>query len=310
MGLFLIGYRQTIGARKERTRSTNLEVEKILLRRLVLESWLPDKASVMRLIEGKARDYRVSLDPVTSADEALGTIFTRVFESDFITPEQRKEILTRLAPVLEESKQSEMEQIARFDLGDERMVRWHEPVALLAAAASTLGATATLAAKYLRSADQGFKAMSGAVAAAFVLSILVVAALAVFIRFKEPREEGADKTRPPRVGELTREVAKVVGQYAAQWSGPEPDRGYDFAVSTKEKKILIEVKPWRGIIPSFLFRRAADRLRQALTSEGADEAIIVTRDPVRLPRGMADVGASNIKIMTAKEMRKYLAEST
>ncbi len=37
VGLFLIGYRQTVGARKERVTNANQEVEKILVRRIVLE---------------------------------------------------------------------------------------------------------------------------------------------------------------------------------------------------------------------------------------------------------------------------------
>ena len=35
------GYRQIIGARRERIRATNSELEKVLIRRIVLESYQP-----------------------------------------------------------------------------------------------------------------------------------------------------------------------------------------------------------------------------------------------------------------------------
>lgn len=43
---FVIGYRQTIGARKERAAAANRAVYKALLRRLVLESYSPKLGKV------------------------------------------------------------------------------------------------------------------------------------------------------------------------------------------------------------------------------------------------------------------------
>ena len=57
--LFLIGYCQTIGAKKERNRSANIDIEKILVRRIILETYEPSLDDLSRLIEGKARDFRV-----------------------------------------------------------------------------------------------------------------------------------------------------------------------------------------------------------------------------------------------------------
>ena len=48
VGLFFVGYRQTIGAKKERIRSANDETEKILVRRIVLEEYTPRVEDIAR----------------------------------------------------------------------------------------------------------------------------------------------------------------------------------------------------------------------------------------------------------------------
>ena len=48
--LFFIGYRQTVGARKERIFDCNAEIEKILVRRIVLDSCSAARIDVERLI--------------------------------------------------------------------------------------------------------------------------------------------------------------------------------------------------------------------------------------------------------------------
>ena len=87
VGLFFLGYRQTIGARKERTRSANEEIEKILVRRIVLEEYAPRVEDIARLIDGKARDFHVRPMDLLSEGQLLNNIFTRVVETDFIPRE-------------------------------------------------------------------------------------------------------------------------------------------------------------------------------------------------------------------------------
>lgn len=82
--LFLVGYRQTVGAKKERIAACNAEVEKILLRRIVLEGYTPTRLDLERLMDGKARDLRVSSDDLLSVGQVLNTLYTRIVESDLI----------------------------------------------------------------------------------------------------------------------------------------------------------------------------------------------------------------------------------
>jgi hypothetical protein len=100
VGLFLLGYRQTVGAKKERVAAPNQEVEKILVRRVVLEGYAPAASSVARLLEGKARGFRVRPTDLLSEQQVLNSIFTRVIESDFLSQEKREEIVGHLLPVV------------------------------------------------------------------------------------------------------------------------------------------------------------------------------------------------------------------
>jgi len=57
--LFILGYRQTIGAKKERIKVANKNIENTLLRRLIFENFTPSIKGITKLTEGKARDHRV-----------------------------------------------------------------------------------------------------------------------------------------------------------------------------------------------------------------------------------------------------------
>jgi hypothetical protein len=52
--LFVIGYRQTIGAKKERTKNANSSITRVIMRRMVLEDYSPVYKDITRVIEGKA----------------------------------------------------------------------------------------------------------------------------------------------------------------------------------------------------------------------------------------------------------------
>src|SRR5438874_4364877 len=100
--LFLFGYRQTIGARKERVRASNNSVHRALVRRMVLENYQPRFNDISRILEGKARDFQVSADDLYSEEQVLNQLFTEVFDNDLIAPSQRMEIERRLEDVFSE----------------------------------------------------------------------------------------------------------------------------------------------------------------------------------------------------------------
>ena len=105
--LFLLGYRQTIGARKEREKAANTSVHRAIMRRMVLEDYQSSLADISRILEGKAREFQVSSLNLLSEDQVLNQLYTAVFDNDLIVPPQRVELEKRLDHVFNEMYQVE-----------------------------------------------------------------------------------------------------------------------------------------------------------------------------------------------------------
>jgi hypothetical protein len=94
---FLIGYRQTLGAKKERIRAANEIIIDTLLRRLILEPnfSIPAK-EVEKFISGKALDARLTYSDVISGRELEAIIYSRIVDNDYVAADARKTILARV----------------------------------------------------------------------------------------------------------------------------------------------------------------------------------------------------------------------
>src|SRR6185437_1217894 len=113
--LFVIGYRQTVGARQERVTACNQHKENVLVRRIVLEAHVPQILDIARLIEGKARDFRVNVTDVLSVAQTLNVIYTRVMESDVIPGEQRQKVFDLIRPALDECESPDEDMLGVQD---------------------------------------------------------------------------------------------------------------------------------------------------------------------------------------------------
>lgn len=84
--LFWLSYRQTIGAKKERTKNANKSLHRAVMRRMVLEDYTPKYKNISRVLEGKAREFNTSANDMLSEEQVLNSIYTEVFDSDLIPP--------------------------------------------------------------------------------------------------------------------------------------------------------------------------------------------------------------------------------
>jgi len=308
VGLFLVGYRQTVGAKKERVATANQEVEKILVRRVVLEGYTPDLDGVGRLIEGKARDFRVRASDLWSEEQVLNSIFTRVVESDFVSQEKREEILRRLVPAM---AQAEEEPVAE----QKAMIAAHPRTALMSRtiALGLMGAITSLIGSFvaafpsLVNFDTTFPKLFPIVLFTLAASGALIGALILFYRLKESQQELPSKGEAVATGVMfEREVANVLGRVGLRYDmvGGARDVGYDFRVDHRGRKILLELKAWSRPIPMRVIAEVAERLRGAVAREGAAEAIIVTPTNLGLPKEAVGEG---VRMMTLRDLRNYLA---
>ena len=308
VALFLIGYRQTVGAKKERLIAANAEIEKILVRRVVLEAYVPKTADIVRLIEGKARDFRVAPTDMLAPDQVLNTLFARIVESDLIPQDRREEILKRITPALMEAESEPIKEqtVAEFQTRARRLGMWSAGAAL-GVGASILGTLVTIAPgiTFLETAPRELVPMFIGTLGA---SLALITAFIAFARVKESQEAPSQVDSVAQYVYFERDVAKALERAGVKFASPTKDAGYDFLVERGGQKILIEVKSWTRPVPAALLRTVAHRLNAALDRENASAAIVVTSAPIPLAGTLAE--DSRVRVMSLRELRNFLAHQS
>ncbi|MFY3626013.1 hypothetical protein ACOTFH_05250 [Achromobacter xylosoxidans] len=208
---FLIGYRQTIGARNERIRSANRSIYKALLRRLVLEDYLPKVEEINRLIEGKAHEHRVTVGDLYPNEQVLNQVFAEVFDNDFIAPEKRLEIEARISQAFDEldSRRKSPGDPLAFSAGYQRQKRLATVLSILA---SLSGALVSLLLVLKRdSGDEGPTDFEQFIPIGLVFVVSMVAVLAISI-VKKAREapNDAERATTQERAQLSQEVSGIL----------------------------------------------------------------------------------------------------
>lgn len=301
--LFLLGYRKTFGARKERVKIANGELEKVLLKRVVLESYQPTIEELSRLVNGKARDHQVKPRDLLSEVQLLETVFTRIIESDFITPDQRSEIVERLSPVLVKAEQAPVEEILVAELPSLRKQVYSRTVIplIMGILASIVGALVTVLSNF----PDTIKLAPEPWFTTFVASFAVITLVFLIYRLRESQEEISSKNALQSAIDFQQEVGRVLKRTRARSELAGPDSGFDFMVTMGEKKILIDVKAWSRRAPISIIRNLVARLSEAIKAHGANEGIIITKAPVELPPN--SLKNTRVRIMSLRELRNYIA---
>lgn len=308
---FLIGYRQTIGARKERVGSANRAVYKALLRRLVLEDYSPKIDDVNRLIEGKAHEFRVSPGDLHPDEQVLNQVFAEIFDNDFIAPEKRSEIEARVSSAFDQlNKGKQKLNEARLSSPDIEK-RKTLLVVMLGVLASLMGALFSLVlivGKDFPSTDDitAFRSLAP-ILAVFAASLVSVVAIAFVKRLREAPEELPSRVAAATEGALLEhEVATLLAKLEVPFE-IEPKIGLlrpDFVINLGGKRVAIETKSWRSAPPLSVVARTVRYLQELLKHGSVDHAVLVTR--ARIPRHEAITGSDNIQIIAMKDFADWL----
>jgi hypothetical protein len=185
---FVVGYRQTIGARKERARAANKAAVDTIFRRLTLEDKFDiNQFAINRLLSGWALESRVRLGDMLSIDQIYSLLLCRSVESDYLSAEQRIAVLGRLDEFFKETQEKSIAIISS------RKESWDETGWLAIASASAAMITSSVAALALfneskalehviNGTDKNLLIMFVAIASGVVLTAFV---LATFTRLRE-----------------------------------------------------------------------------------------------------------------------------
>ncbi|NTU59310.1 MAG: restriction endonuclease [Chlorobiaceae bacterium] len=304
--LFVIGYRQTIGAKKERARNANLSIHRAILRRMVLEEYAPVYSDITRLIEGKAREFQVSINDLWSEDQVLNSLFTEVFDSDLISPSQRVEIEKRLNGCLDKAeKESSKPSFAEYQQIKLERKSTKDSLSAMVLSASILGALASVLFKFVETKTIQVEWIFSALG----VLVLSIAVLSVYRKTKETETVSSRRTEFLHDSEFETEIAKILAKSGHAFI-IEPRLGNltpDFLVEINGKKVAIEAKAWDGPVPLHFVRRTQDYLQQLLASEKIDKAILVTRKQTAMPLG--NLGNEKIVVTTIDQLSKVLKEA-
>lgn len=306
--LFLIGYRQTVGAKKERIAACNTEIEQILLRRIVLEGYTPSQVDVERLLDGKARDFRVSSDDLLSLGQLLNTLYTRIVESDLIPAEERRTMVDRITPALSESEAKPVEA-AVLEVAEARRVQSSRAAAIatMAVLASLLGALTT-ALPDLVNLDTTQPGMYKTFLATAFASLGVIALFLVTYRLRSSQEEGQTKGNlAEQYVRFERVVAVGLKKAGFTVRAVPEGRAGDFVAERRGRKYLIEVKSWPRRVPPRILSELTERLRRSATETGADEIIVVTQVP--LVDAAEALQIPGVTFLTQRQLATYFEQT-
>ena len=308
VGLFLLGYRQTIGAKKERVRAGNSEIEKILVRRIVLEGYTPSASDIGRIIDGKARDFRVHPPDLLSESQLLNNIFTRVIETDFIPRDQREEVLDRLFRVMAQAEDQPISDRAGEDFeSPARSSRIATiAMALMGTVASIIGGTFA-ALPEIREVDSKTTELVGLAVGTAVVSLTIIVFMISLYRIRERQQEEPSKAVAiSEYMDFENNVVKALTQAGVevQFAGPH-DQGFDLIVEHKGRRILVELRGWKRSVSPRMVGMVLNRLAEALPYAEGSEGVLVTRGYVP-DRGTFPI-PERVQIMNLREFRKYLS---
>ncbi|MDR7018286.1 hypothetical protein [Aeromonas salmonicida] len=304
--LFVIGYRQTIGAKKERSKNANDSIVRTMMRRMVLEDYAPVYKDLSRVIEGKAREFQVSSNDLFSVDEVLNSLYTEVFDSDLISPSQRIEIEGRLNIVFDKiEKEPVKSTFSEFQQIKLEKISKKESLTAMVLSTSMLGALSSALYSFYetKSFETDFLLPSLGV---LVGSIAVLTALATYKRSKEydflPSVSSAKLTS----SEFEEDIAKILVKSGFTFAIEPNINGLrpDFLVNVNGRRVAIEAKSWHGSVPLHILRRTIEYLQKLVSTETVDEVILVTKKRDGIPVGAFD--NENISVLSINELASKL----
>jgi hypothetical protein len=304
--LFVIGYRQTIGAKKERAKNANNSIIRTMMRRMVLEDYAPVYKDISRIIEGKAREFQVSSNDLLSEDQILNSLYTEVFDSDLISPSQRVEIEKRLNAVFDKiEKEPVKPTLSEFQQIKQEKASKKESVTAMVLSTSMLGAlTSALYSFYeTKTFEPDFLLSAFGV---LIGSIAVLTVLTTYRRSKEIDVLPSRSSASLISSEFEADIARVLIKGGFKFSIEPSVNGLrpDFLVNVNGRQVAIEAKSWHGPVPLHILRKTIEYLQKLVSMDGVDEAILVTKKRDGIPVGVFD--NEKISVLTINELASKL----
>ncbi len=299
---FFIGYRRTVGARKERAHAAEMEIERLMLRRVIVDGYTPSWDDLARLIARKARQHRVKVTDLASEAQLLTGVYIDVLENEFVAHNDREALLKKLDGVLQAREAEEQadhtpDVDAALDYADRAEVDRQRQRGL--AAIATLAAAAGTAAAAAANTGDATPRSRELVLTVAVISSLLVALAAVVVRLRE-RLEDEPRSRvdaPAFEAKVEQELARAGFAVVAP---DDASTTVDFVVRAGGRNIAIDVTPV-GRASSEYVKTIMRRTQQSAV--GYDELLLVIPT---VPSSLRNWHSLNMRVVDLRGLRAYL----
>lgn len=268
--IYLLTYKQTIGAKKERTIAANEEVVKILIRRIVNEDFELNLQYIYWLMEGKARDFKIKVRDLYTQEEILNSVFTKILESDFLSVEQRKLVINQISVLILSLKENEPNQ--------EKQVMEKESLfskLILPITTALLGPLLAFLTDSIL--DVGLNLDRISISLTFLISTLITFIISFILRFKDTSKEVLPLNHMTKVIEEGVSFEKEVVRRLNEKFNIIPSENKFFDYKIPEKEALIEVKVWKETVHPQAIRRMIEKLQKAIEDKEGTVAIIIVK---------------------------------
>lgn len=306
---FIVGYRQTIGARKERAGAANREISEILLRRFTLDSdFSLQYVEIEKFVTGKALDNRVKRSDVLSMDEISPLLYSRVVSSDYVPSEKRKSVLEKLDKSfkLSTAEHASFESIAASSSANGRKIPVEVTLGLLSAsmAIAVSIVAAFLATEWTK--ELSLQSLQGPLFIATGVTAITAVVLVLYVRFREK----ATATKPDitlssyalRAQELETRVIERLEAIGVPFT---QERDVDLIIRIKQKRVAVQLK--LSSPSSLMSRSIMHNMKSLLSKYGCEEGYIVFPSPV--PDKIRNLGDERVKILGLDELFRLLTNS-
>lgn len=302
--LFLIGYRKTIGAKKERVQTANKEIIESLLKRLVLEDFAPRTDEIERFASGKATDYLIRPQDVMSVDEIIDSLYTRVLDNDFIGPDQRRKIVDRLRTLSEVEDEEVISSETMVETATTRTRTKYS--ALLLALASTIAASGVVFIIGILFNQESFGRINKdaliPVIVTFLTSFATLIPIILLRRLKDSQEQTRISNPAEKYSELEKGIIQLLRERGIpfEYNNEGP---YDWHIKGKHRSYLVELKSSLTRLPSQYLQSLIKRLEESAIASKAS-SFIVSVEPV--PDRIKSLETNHVKIINFDEFKRML----
>lgn len=251
LSLFTITYRRTISARKERAAHAHIEVVRILIRNLLNLDRVLTTSEINHILQTKARENRIKVSDMPDEMSCVYSLQCRVAEDEMLGTESRQDLLKKIQDFIDENEKANPQLTEEPKAFEEQQTnissKYLTYVSLFAAIS---GIAAALILNFFSGIKIIENVMNTLVIIVTIIAVIVV--LETFLRFYEKSTPTLSVSFSPTTGQIFEDQIykslRKLGKTEKEPFIPEIKSRFDFLLSTKANKFLVETKSYRSYI--------------------------------------------------------------